>query len=830
MVWKAGRKNMQAGRIQGRQQSYQLLEPKVQDELSSLGFDLICRLTGFSVPRFIPPGFINQGIEGSESSEPLQRICDRTLKQWPPRESRERLYPAHLLGQLGLLFSQGRVPEPQLLLDTLYTLSQRGEMYAMAFIKCLVCYGVGVDISTERWQALGRGGLPERVQRWAQVVFFTDSPDKKEDYERCSHQLIIQEMGECTSHEAIPALLKYWVVQGMPLSTLLELFITIAGCDSYLCSWKTILSSYNEPDSVWQLLRERYPGQLDNFNSLMAELLPDGRSVFIALWQKCKEGSSIPDTEVLVKLTVLGVDLNADIRPGKTFLDELAHKCIGKNFTETQSLSEELFKHLKTESDTREILPRLFACITTGMSDDQKILLLASLCKSGRTMCRWSDLFETSDQFAPAWRQVIPGKLKRASDLLSIFPHDAGSYFIDFWNQERKEALKWLFEYSDLVGTPLPDKNFLNILLAQLLATSDSTNLHIVTESLEKYRRAGIDIPDACQRHLFQMILTKMKSKPKEEHIMGGCMRLLRFFAEGNRGRLNIVSELSKIAWQNFMGDNTPLPRHIAAIALGGEEIFQHTLQDLLSYFPEQVSLFSFEDPAQESPAQESPVQEGSIEGSNIEERAVDDGSDVDAVVNSRALALPRRSRPSRPCRLIYRGGHRWLPQGTVLHLDGHGEPGCIAGRPATELASRVFRALKSRCQTLPDRIVLEACEAARSAGGRSPSSAEMFAISWFQHTQKPVSILAYEGKVWEGLFHRQRLVTHTTTNAYNLRPRCSRELMVSLSAAGQIKKIWRPLKSANHFPRQLRFSLNLLESEGGAAKLPRVPHDASDH
>ncbi len=780
---------MQVGRAQELQQPYRIHEPEVQRELSDLGLNLICRPGDFSVPCFIP-----QVFEDEESSGYLRRFCDRILKQWPPRQSRERARSAHLVGQLGLLLSQKRIPEPQKLLDTLYMLDNRDEVYAMAFIKCLVCHGIGVEIPVEQWKTLGQGGLSERVKMWGQVVFIPEgqgtipldqspaqgslngsSINHMKNYLECCHQLLKKEINECSAHEAIPTVMKYWA--NIPRLALLELYMTVARCDTFKYSWRTLLSLFYEDDSFWQVLRDRYPGQFDNLNSLMASRLPDGRCMFVSLWNARKKELVVPDSQFLAKLVYLGVDLTAETRPGENLLDELAREAFNKEGMCTLALSEELFKHLIKESETGDIAPTLFERLSQFMTDCERETFLVDLFKSKIARLRWGDLVDPFDLFSPSWLPVIPAHLKKASDVLSLRDVNGKSCFMDFWHQDAEAALDWLFDNFGAEVTPDRQNVFLIEVMEDILADETSSRHHLLADYLYGYSVDPLPISDACRRGLYGMILRVAQSKPGREHMMGGLMRLLRLLAAGDKRRLMKVDEISKTAWENIFGSNNPVPSHITGISLGEDYMFHETTQELLSYFPERATLYTML---------------GEVE------------SETPVPVFSNA---PWLNRLRIPWRLTKDFGRGHIPQGSVLYIDAHGRPGRVANCLADTCARRLHTLLKSQCKALPDRIVLDVCMAGMPQGKKGLSTAEIFARCWYRATRKPVSVIAYEGGVVGGVLYRKRRITHEATERYEFRPRHSRELLVTVLADGRMKKTLRPLKSETHFPRQLKFS-----------------------
>ncbi len=771
---------VQTGQVQGQPQTVSVHEADTQDELSLLGFRLACRSMEFNMP-----GITARDLTTVTSPRQLQRLCDRIQESWPPKENGKSSLVDLQIGQLGLLFSENRVPNPQRLIETLIEIDEGDECEAQAFISCFVRYGIRVSVPAEEWDALEAASLSNHSLLWARVIFHPEGEDKQKEYRQSCHKLIEQSGSYFVDHEIRSELIKYWAAQGMHSQGLIELLTSTVSATEYHCPWGKLFSTFHDTDSFWQILRDGNPGCFDDINKVMASQLPDGRSFFMALWQafkgKCLGFSG--HNGLFSHLESLGVSLNTEISPGRSLLDELAASfpVCGENRAKFQSQCAQLFSRIVKEGAGNEIVPLVFARITKSMDGEQRVSLLIDLLDSKRLDIRWFGLFDRSGQLLPEWRNVMPNRIKTTSDLLAQRRRDGTLVFMSFWEQSRREALHWLFDLSGTTATAIAGKNVLEPLVKQLLSEGDSTGLHEIAQSLERFGPEELPLPDACRRNLFRILLTAAKDKPGGEHTLGGSMRLLRIFAASHRHCLREVSKLSNIAWQNLFGGNTPVPNHLAAIALEKGRMFQESLKDLNSYFPERISQFSI----------------------------VDDVGGVDKriweMITSPFLSV---TEPEIPSRLHHKGGSRRVPANSMLVVDSHGMPGILAGYLAADLAGSVGVMLKKHCKTLPGCILLESCLSARSEGGKSLSTAEQFARSWYRQTRKPVSVLAYEGLVsGGGLFHPKRQVVHEITGDYDFRPRHSRELLVRVSAAGRMKKTWRSLPVGRHSPRRLQFS-----------------------
>ncbi len=747
---------MQAGRVEGQQQTVHFDDEVIRDVLSDLGAELVHDRAGFRVPCFIPQCFRGQTVQ----ELPLKQFCDRTLKHWPPKEGGQYLRDFQLIGQLGLLLSQGRVPDPQQLMEVLKTLDKASEHCATALIKCFVCQYIRVSIPAAQWEALDKSSLSGEVKRWAQVIFHPAGGEKEVDYVHCCHRLIAQQSSSSLYRDVFPQLMKYWAGQGVYRKYLLELLITVVVCSDVPCPWTKLFSMLHGADSFWSVWRDIYPGHFNDINSVMTSPLPDGRLFFVSLWQSSKDKCQGPLSHQGYISHMTNLSLGAECEQRY----KLAALAGGDN-------RETLFSPQSTQRSISGIAPLIFTCMTKTLDCYQRIALLISLLKSGATGLRWRDLYDQSGRLNHLWLHVMPDEIKTMSDLLASRLGDYNLCFMDFWEQNRTDALDWLFKMSEHSGLV-----FLERVIFCLLVEKDNTGLHEVAryleqEQLEKERLekdhpektgAGkILLSDDCRHELFESILSYVKRSAGHEHTLGGGMRVLRVLAAGHEQNLSEVARLSEVAWQNIFGGNTPVPEHITTIILHKEEMFQEDLNDFKSYFPEQVSLLSLT---------------GGLFG-----------------------------------RLLYKGGKATIPENSVLYIDCHGIPGILASCPAGLMARRLYTKIKPRCHTLPNRIVLDSCFGARSKGGGSLSSAEIFARVWYQKTHKPVSVLAYEGVIYCGLLQPQREVHHYSTEAHKFRSRQTRELLVSVSAAGRMKKTWRTIPSRqyghHHACRRLKFS-----------------------
>ncbi len=758
---------MQARQVQHIYKSHFHHVQNVQSELHWLGFKIIVASKDLRVFNYIP-----RSLEATKSHRSFQHICDRMLKEWPPQETSRYSHSEHVIGQLGFLLSQKRVPEAQCLLETLHKLDGDFSRYAQVFMKCLLYHGIRVFVSDEQWEDLGKGELSDSILKWARVIFHPESESRKEDYLQCCQELIKYERCDYISQSLLPALLKYWAVQGESVERLMEFLIKSVQWIYLNSPWETFFSTFDDAGSFWQVWRDAHPGHFDDFNSVMTKPLPDGRTFFLALWKafqgKCEYG--VNHHGLLAHLTGQGVDLRTEVSPGRDHLDELAGQGAidSKNPEMPHDDSLSLFYRLTLEEHAYDLVPLIFARLTKSMQSRQRLNLLFNLLKSPVAGLRWRNLYDSSGRLNPLWHQVLPDEMKAMSDLLFFRQQDGVPCFVAFWKQDHAEALRWLFEKSgSLVGADF-NYDLLGQLVKQLLDEGDSSGLHKVIWFLEPNRADEVSLlPDACRRHLFRSVLTTVQSQPGREHTFGGAMRLLRVLAEGHKLYLKELDELSKAAWHNIFDGNTPLPDHIAAIALQDDTLFLEFLKDLRNYFPDKVSLFSLR--------------------------------------NNMA-----------PCRLEHVGGSSTIPPNSVLFLDGHGGVGRVAGYPAEELAEQLYKLMSPLCQTLPDRILLETCYGSKKGGTGSLSSVEMFALRWCQKTRKPVSVLGYEGLVHSGgLLHPRRKVFRKSVGKHDLRLRHSRELLVTASGGGRMKRDWRSPHTrhyrqrhrARYFPWGLNFS-----------------------
>ncbi len=770
---------MQTGRIQRQQQTRPIHEADIQEEVSSLGLRLISRAMEFD-----EPGITTEDLTTVTSPRKRQSLCDRMQETWPPTETEGALLVPLQIGQIGLLFSQNRVLDPQRLIDFLIELDKTGELYTKTFISCFLLYGIRVSLPVDQWEALGSGTLSNAGRKWAQVIFFPEGQDETHGYMKCCYQLIKQIRNGCLYRETLLELIKYWVIQGMPSQHVLEIVIFSVDAASYDCLWDKLFSTFYHTDSVWQVLRDRDPGHFDDINILMANKLPDGRSFFLALWQafKGKCDSSCVQLGLFSHLESLGVNLNVEVSPGRDLLDELAEQYPLKSAEpDKPPLFKQLFRRLGREGSAMNITPLILARTTRAMDAHQCLALLYELLNDKDSGIHWSHLFNVSGELCPEWRKVMPEGIKISGDLLAQRHSDGTFFFMSFLEQSRSEALHWLLDLSGGAIAARAGNDFFEPLVQKMLEDGDSTGMHVLASFLESESpetRQKV-LSHVCRRNMFNIILAAVKNQPGGEHIIGGSMRVLRVLATRNRACLQEVAELSKIAWQNFFGGNIPVPSHLASITLGREWDFQEELTDLQSYFPERVSRFSF------------------VEGvGNIE-------SGLWGAISSHSLV----KQPDISCQLRHVGGSRIVPENSVLLLSCHGNSGVMDGYNAENLAGRLGEMLKTYSKTLPDRMVLEACLGARSKGGKSLSSAEQFARSWYRQTRKRVSVLAYEGLVTGSLFHPLRKVEHQVTDAYGFRGRRPRESLVTVSSSGRMKKTWRYLHFKQHFPRRLQFS-----------------------
>ncbi len=777
---------MQAGRISGLHKTCPHRVPDVQDELTALGHKNINNHLEFEMPCFMP-----RSLEATRFHRSFQQLCDRMLKLWPPQVRVHYNHNAHVIGQLCLLVSQNRVPEPQRLIDVLNDLGKCSDHNSMPLVKCLVCHGVRISLPDEQWDNLAAGQLSGAMLVWAKVIFHPWGKEKEEEYFECCQQLIRQESYRYNYRNALPELMKYWAIQGMSSQRLMELLLAAVRRSIVRCPWVTFFSTRQSTDSFWQVWRDKYPGHFDDINMLMTIPLPDGRSFFLALWKvflgKC--ALSIGHHGVLSHMVEQGVNLGAEVGPGKEFLDELVELGkIDKRDPATPCQGTELLiQRLTRESCVYQFMPMIFARLTKTMESRHRLHLLFNLLKSLVAGLNWCDFYDSSGRLYPSWHQVLPDKVKTMSDLMALGHPDGFSCFIAFWNQSRTEALRWLFELSDTLAIAHSDKDFLGLLLKHLLAEADSRGLHEVAQYLERdLLGKGIEnsvLPDARRRYLFRTLLNAVKSKPGSEHTLGGALRLLRVLAGGHTKCLKELAALSEVAWQNLFGSNTPVPAHIAVVSLDHGPLFERTLSDLRSYYPEKISLFSL-------------------------------NGNIGYGVQTPGQIYQSRLIPSNaPCSLKPEGGMCTIPPDSVLLIDGHGDHEMVSSCPANMVAERLYKMIKPICQTLPDRIVLDSCLGARSKNPGSLSAVEQLALGWYQQTCRPVSVLGYEGIVKHGMFHPRRKVYRKVTNAYNFRGRGSRELLVTVSETGKVKKTWRSTHnkpySKMHFPRRLNFSFS---------------------
>ncbi len=310
-------------RLQCGQQANPIREPLIQNRLARLGSKLASFPQNFCVSSFIP-----QGLEAPQSQPSAQGFCDRILKQWPPPKDEIYYVAGNVVGQLGLLLSQKRVPEPQGLIVAMNELGWKSRPYFMAFVKCFVCNGIRVSVPEEQWSNLGERSLTDSLRRWAKVIFHPEGEEKTQEYIQCCQELIRQESHKSGSQGVMPELMKYWAVQGMSSECLMAFLIATVQWSAVDCPWKTYFSTFDDTSSFWQVWRDKHPGHFDDFNGLMTRSLPDGRCFFLALTEafsgRCEHRSN--QQELLSLLMAKGVNLDTEVSPGRVLRDELARR------------------------------------------------------------------------------------------------------------------------------------------------------------------------------------------------------------------------------------------------------------------------------------------------------------------------------------------------------------------------------------------------------------------------------------------------------------------------------------------------------------------------